>query len=208
MLWLLPLFLGIASAAHFGTYFDADCKIPLVNAVVFTDVCTWSSNQFSGSYAMYLSSCSDSELELKGFNLTGAAECVGTSVFTLNANASCLPYENAYVKVLDFTCESQNTTYNVLAHFTPDCQDGGYAFSLDLGQPECLQDSFAPGLWTWDARGGYSDPFYMLELFNSTNGTCQDEVAVFETKEFPSFCLTPTNPFQNISIDIFQAFPV
>jgi len=202
------LLLSVAKAAQFASYFDAECTIPITRVVAFTDVCTWSSNRYSGSYALYLSECSDSSLSVSGFNLTGSAGCEGTPTFTVLANSSCIPHEDAYVKAWDFTCESQNTTYNVLAHFTPDCQDGGYAFSIELGEPICLQDSFAPGLWQWDAQGNYSDPFYQLELFNSTDGTCQDEIAVFQTKQFPAWCLTPIQPFQNISIDIYPAFPL
>lgn len=201
------LALGFATAAQFGSYFDADCKTPVVTAIAFTDVCTWSSNRFSGSYALTLSSCSENSLEITAYNLTGSAGCNGIPVSTFTANSSCIPYDDTYIQVHDFSCNSQNATYNVLAHFTPDCQDGGYAFSMNLGLPECLESSFGPGLWGWDARGNYSDPFYMLQLFNSTDGTCQDEVAVFETKEFPAWCLTPRAPFQNISIDIYPAIP-
>ena len=202
------LLLLSVNAARFGTFFDSECKNTLTNIVAFEDVCTWSSNRFSGSYALYLSGCTNTMLEVKAFNLTGSAGCQGESIYTLSVNSSCMPYEDAFVKALDFSCNSQNTTYNVLAHFTPDCQDGGYAFSMELGEPNCQKDSFAPGLWNWDARGNYSDPYYMLELFNTTDGSCQDEVAVFQTKDFPAWCLTPTMPFQNISIDIYPAFPL
>lgn len=200
--------MSLATAARFGSYFDSECKSPITNVVAFTDVCTWSSNRYSGSYALYASSCSDSTFSVSAFNLTGSAGCQGKPVYSLTVNSSCMPYEDAFVKALDFTCNSQNTTYNVLAHFTPDCQDGGYAFSIELGEPECLMDSFAPGLWDWDAAGNYSDPYYQLNLFNTSDGTCQDQVALFETKEFPAWCLTPTVPFQNISIDIYPAFPL
>lgn len=195
-------------AAQFASYFDADCTIPITKVVAFTDVCTWSSNRFSGSYALHLTDCSTNQLNVSAFNLTGSAGCEGEIVSTLTANASCVAYEDAYIKALDFTCESQNTTYNVLAHFTPDCEDGGYAFSIELGEPSCLEDSFAPGLWDWDSQGNYSEPFYQLLLYNSTGGTCQDELAVFQTKEFPAWCLAPTQPFQNISIDIYPAIPL
>lgn len=208
MFRFLPLLFGAATAARFGTFFDAECVIPVVNAVAFTDVCTWSSNRYSGSYALTLSNCSDSELTISAYNLTGSAGCQGESVGTLTVNSSCVFHEDNYVKAFDFTCESQNTTYNVLAHFTPDCQDGGYAFSMELGEPQCLGDSFGPGLWDWDAQGNYSEPYYMLELFNSTDGTCQDQVATFQTKQFPAWCLPTTQPFQNISIDIYPAIPV
>ena len=204
----LALFATFGNAAQFVSYFDSECKTPITKVVAFTDVCTWSSNRYSGSYALFLSGCSPTQLNVSAFNLTGSADCQGEVVSTLTANSSCIPYEDAYVKALDFTCDSQNTTYNVLAHFTPDCQDGGYAFSIELGEPTCLEYSFAPGLWDWDAQGNYSAPFYQLELFNSTDGTCQDELTVFQTKQFPAWCLTPTTPFQNISIDIYPAFPL
>ncbi len=202
------LLITLTKAAQFISYFDSECKVPITKVVAFTDVCTWSSNRFSGSYALYLSNCGQNELAVSAYNLTGSASCQGEIIYTFTANSSCISYEDAYIRAFDFTCESQNTTYNLLAHFTPDCQDGGYAFSMELGEPTCLEYSFAPGLWTWDARGNYSDPFYELELFNSTDGTCEDEVAVFQTKEFPAWCLSPTQPFQNISIDIYPAFPM
>ena len=208
MFRLLPLLFGAVSAARFGTFFDAECTIPIVNAVAFTDVCTWSSNRYSGSYALTLSNCSDTELSINAYNLTGSAGCQGESVGSLTVNSSCVFHEDNYVKALDFTCESQNTTYNVLAHFTPGCEDGGYAFSMQLGEPECLGDSFGPGLWDWDARGNYSEPYYMLEVFNTTDGTCQDQAAVFQTKEFPAWCLPTVQPFQNLSIDIYPAIPL
>lgn len=210
MLWsvLAALFAVSVNAAQFTSYFDAKCTIPITKVVAFTDVCTWSSNRYSGSYALYLSGCSSSQLNVSAFNLTGSTGCQGEPVYTLTANSSCVSYEDAYVKASDFTCDSQNTTYNVLAHFTPDCQDGGYAFSIELGQPTCLEDSFAPGLWDWDAQGNYSDPFYQLDLYNSTDGTCQDNLATFQTKTFPAWCLPTVQPFQNISIDIYPAFPL
>lgn len=207
-LFVSAFLIASSSAARFASYFDAECKNSLTSVVAFTDVCTWSSNRYSGSYAVYLSSCSATTFEVSAFNLTGQAGCEGQPVSTLSANASCMPYQDTYIKALDFTCNSQNTTYNVLAHFTPGCEDGGYAFSMTLGEPTCEEDSFGPGLWDWDARGNYSDPYYMLELFNSTDGSCQNEVAVFQTKQFPAWCLPTLHPFQNISIDIYPAFPL
>ena len=208
MFWVFPFFFSLAQSARFGTYFDAECKVPIINAIAFTDVCTWSSNRFSGSYALTLTSCSDTELSVKAYNLTGSAGCNGESIGSLTINSSCIFHEDNYVQAWDFNCNSQNNSYNIIAHFTPDCQDGGYAFSMDLGQPQCNEDSFAPGLWDWDAQGSYSDPYYMLELFNTTDGTCQDQLATFQTKEFPAWCLPTVEPFQNISIDIYPSFPL
>lgn len=208
MLRFLPLLFSLASAARFGSYFDADCSVPIVNAIAFTDVCTWSSNRYSGSYALTLDACSDTSFTVNAYNLTGSAGCQGEIVGTLSVNTSCVFVGEHYVKALDLSCESKNTTYNVLAHFTPDCEDGGYAFSIELGEPECLEDSFGPGLWDFDARGNYSEPYYIMELFNSSDGTCQSEIATFQTKEFPAWCLPTVQPFQNISIDIYPAIPL
>ena len=208
MFRFLPLLVSLASAARFGSYFDADCSVPIVNAVAFTDVCTWSSNRYSGSYALTLNSCSETSFTINAYNLTGAAECKGETVGKLTVNGSCVFAGDHYVKGWDFKCESRNTTYNVLAHFTPGCQDGGYAFSMQLGVPTCLEDSFGPGLWDWDAQGNYSDPYYMLQIYNSSDGTCKDEAATFQTKQFPAWCLPSNKPFQNISIDIYPAFPL
>ncbi len=210
---MIPLFatlffLGMTSAARFGLYLDGECRQSVTKSIAFTDVCTWSSNVISGSYAMYLSACTESELELNLFNLTGQAGCNGIPVNTLSLNSTCAPHGDLFVKALDFTCLSQNTSYNLLGHFTPGCEDGGYAFSIQLGGGQCEEDSFGPGLWNWDARGNYSEPFYQLELFNTTNGSCEDETAIFQTKTFPAWCLPSGNAFQNISIDIYSSFPV
>jgi len=204
------LCIAMTSAARYGSYVDAECKNPIVPALVFSDVCTWSSNQYSGSFSMYLTSCSESEMVVTVFNLTdsSSALCLGFPLTKIPVTGSCTPFDNFYVKGLDFTCESQNTTYNVLAHFTPGCQDGGYAFSMDLGEPECLEGSFGPGLFSWNARGNYSEPFYTMDLYNTTDGTCKDPLARFETKQFPATCLPTVKPFHNISIDIYPAFSI
>ena len=208
MVWFLPLFFAVANAALFGAYFDADCSVPITKTLAFTDVCTWSSNQYSGSYANYLFNCTENEMVVVGYNASIAPTCQGYPNYLVQVTPDCSKYDNIYIKGLDFTCDSENNTYNVLAHFQSDCKDGGLPFSIQLGEGTCQEGSFAPGFFNWDTQGGYSNSFYTMSLYNTTNGTCQDEVAVFQTEAFPAQCVAPNRPFQDISVDIFQAFPL
>lgn len=203
-------FLGciVANAARFGTFFDSACTKQMVNAVVFSDVCTWSSNRFADSYALTLSSCSNTEFQVTFFSLTDDPVCEGSPLVNITLNSSCIPYNGVYLQGIDFSCESQNTTYNLLAHFTPTCQDGGYAFSMELGAPLCLQDSFGPGVWDFDAQGSYKNGIYSLELYSSTNGTCVNELTTFQTTVFPAHCLAPIQSFETVYLDIYNAFPI
>lgn len=209
MFWV-ALLLAVANAAQYTSFFDAECKFPITPSVVFTDVCTWTSNRYSGSYSTYLSSCSNSEFEVTVFNLTDSpsALCQGSPLLTIPVNTSCTPYLDFYVKGSDFTCESQNSTYNILGHFRSDCKDGGIPFSIQLGGGTCQERSFGPGFFNWDTQGGYTDPYYTMSLYNTTNGTCQNEITVYRTEQFPAYCLAPVGAFQSIFVDIYQAFPV
>lgn len=209
---LFPFFLGffgLTNAASFGSYYDANCTLPITNVLAFSDVCTWSSNQYSGSFALYLSNCSKDAMRATVYNASDAPTCQGSLPdYEVEVTSDCVKFEDAYVKGLDFTCESQNNTYNVLAHFQADCKDGGVPFSVQLGEPSCQAASFAPGFFNWDTEGSFSDPYYQMTVYNTTNGTCQDQVALFQTTSFPASCVVPVMNFQNISVDIYQAFPV
>lgn len=208
MFRFFPLFLSVASAAVFGGYYDSSCTTPIVNSLAFTDVCTWSANQYSGSWSLFLLNCSSTEMTAVVYNASDYPTCQGVPNYAIRVTEECTKFEDAYIKGLDFTCESQNNTYNVLAHFQSDCKDGGVPFSVQLGEETCQADSFAPGFLHWDTQGGYSNPFYTMTVYNTSDGSCQDEQTVFETESFPAQCVKPVKPFQGISVDIYQAFPV
>lgn len=208
---IVALFASLASlaeAAVYGNYFDDACTLPITNVLAFTDVCTWTSNAYSGSFATYLFNCTETDMVVLGYNASLDPTCQGFPGYAFPVTAECTKYEDFYVKGLDFTCESRNTTYNILAHFQADCKDGGLPFSVQLGDPSCQGDSFAPGFLGWDTQGFYQDPEYQMAIYNSTNGTCQEQRTMFQTESFPASCLAPTKPFENLYIDIYQAFPV
>ena len=208
-MWFLPFFFAVASAATFGSYYDANCSTPITNTLAFTDACTWTSNQYNGAFSLYLKDCSEKQMKAVVFNASDAPTCVGTPVSEVTVTDKCVKLgDGGYLRGNDFTCESQNNTYNVLAHFQPDCKDGGLPFSVQLGEGTCQAGSFAPGFFNWDTEGAYSDPYYEMELYNTTNGTCQDERAVFQTHTFPAQCVKSNTGFQGIFVDIYQAFPV
>lgn len=208
MLWLLPLLFTSAYAASFAAYYDSSCTVPITTAVAFTDVCTWSSNQYSGSWSLFLLNCTSSDMIAVVYNASDFPTCQGVPNYGIPITSECTQFQDSYIKGLDFTCESQNNVYNIVAHFESDCQDGGVPFSIQLGEGTCQGDSFAPGFLHWDTQGGYSNPYYTMTVYNTTNGSCQDKRAVFETKSFPAQCLPPTKPFYNLSVDIFEAFPI
>lgn len=200
--------LGICSAVVFQSFIDKACTLTASKAIAFTDVCTWTSNLEFGSYALTLTSCNETAFEVSTYNLTGQAGCNGIPNNKIQITNTCNEMDGIYVKGLDFTCESKNTSYNLLAHFTPDCEDGGYAFSIQLGEPTCQESSFAPQYFNWDTEGGYVDSYYKMMIYNSTNGACEDQIALFETKQFPVECLAPVENFNNISVDIYPSFPL
>jgi hypothetical protein len=142
------------------------------------------------------------------YNASQYPTCQGVPNYATTITQDCAKFEDAYIKGQDFTCESQNNTYNIVAHFESDCKDGGVPFSVQLGEETCQGDSFAPGFLHWDTQGGYSQPYYSMTVYNTSDGSCQDERAVFQTESFPAQCVAPVKPFQNISVDIYQAFPV
>lgn len=207
--FVLTLFLGLASAAKFGFYHDAACSQPITQAVAFTDVCTWTSNQYSGSQAIYLRQCETDSLEVVVYNASFFPTCNGVPLGTLPVTSDCVDKGGYYVKGDDFSCTSENSTYNIVAHFTSDCSDGGVPFSIQFGQQtDCNGDAFAPGFFGWDVRGSYSPPDYRLEVFNTTNGTCRNPVSIFTTQEFPATCVKPARRFEISAIDMYNAFPV
>ena len=208
MLRFLIVSAAVANAAMFASYFDVGCENMIVNSYAFQDVCTWSSNRYSGSYALALNSCSGTDLEVKVFNLSDSASCAGDNFSIYRLNSSCIQLNDIFIKALDFACNSNNNAFNIITHFTADCNDGGYAFSMMLGLQSCLGGSFLPGIWDYDARANYTDSFYNLQIFNSSNGKCENSIAEFVTNGFPALCMKPNNPFFGISIDVYQSFSV
>lgn len=208
-MWFLPLFFAAVNAASFGSYFDANCTLPITNTLAFTDVCTWTSNKYSGSYSLYLKDCSAKQIQAVVFNASDAPTCVGTPVSEILITEKCtMLQDGGYIQGHDFTCNSQNNTYNVLAHFEPNCKDGGLPFSVQLGEGTCQTGSFAPGFFDWDAQGSYSAPFYQMEVFNTTDGQCNIRRASFQTENFPAACIPASNPFEVNAVDIYEAFAV
>jgi hypothetical protein len=115
---------------------------------------------------------------------------------------------DSYIRGLDFTCESQGTTYNIFAHVQSDCTDGGIPFSVQLGEPSCQSGAFAPGFFSWDVEGNYSQPYYNMNIYSTTNGTCEDVQASVQTTSFPAHCLPLTPSLQVVALDIYTAFPM
>jgi hypothetical protein len=204
LLTMVPTFVH---SARFSIFFDQNCSVPIMNVLAYTDVCTWASNQYSGSYAVNLADCTETGFDTFVYNASTASTCGGVPGDILQVTMNCTKHNDFYIMGYDTTCESQNQTYNILAHFTESCQDGGVPFSLDLGQT-CSGAAFLPNFFNLDAEGLYIAPDYILNVYNSTDGTCTDELTTFQTTGFPAHCLSSTKNYKDIFIDIYQAFPV
>lgn len=207
-IYLLSSFFSLTSAALFQSYYDNLCTKPIQKTLAFTDVCTWTSNEQSGSWSLYLNNCSNDTLNTLVFNLGDAPTCQGTPNFTIPITSNCNKFDNVYVKGLDFTCNSNNNSFNILSHFQSDCKDGGIPFTIQLGEPTCQGHSFAPSFFNWDTEGSFSNPYYQMNIYNTTDGSCQDKQSMFETTSFPAQCLAPVLPFNNIYLDIYNSFHV
>jgi len=202
----------LSTAVILDIYTDNICTFYTSKLYVFTDVCTWTSNTRSGSWSTYLSSCSNTDVNVKVYNLGDAPTCQGkpniTIPLSITSPNDCIPFDNVYVKLRDTTCSSQNTSYNLLAHFQTDCKDGGIPFTIQLGEPYCQNNSFAPGFYNYDTIGSYSSPYYQMNVFNSTDGTCENQQTIYQTTSFPVECLAPVTSFNNIYMDIYNSFPI
>jgi hypothetical protein len=207
MIWLLATLFSSALAAQFGIYYDSECSIPITSSLAFTDVCTWSSNRYSGSWSVSLSSCNSTNLVANVYNASLYPTCQGDSS-TLSISAACTKVQDSYIRANDFSCTSENTTYNILAHFQSDCKDGGIPFSIQLGNPSCQADSFAPGFLNLDTRGSYENGLYQMSLYNTSNGECQNQSAIFQTPSFPATCIAPQDSSEILFVDIYNAFPI
>ncbi len=202
----LLLSAGFVNSAQFGTYLDEKCSKPITELYAFADVCTWGTDRYNGAFALTLSQCSDEFLDVNIYNASTSPTCDASPVFNFTVTPQCTQVQDFYVQAQNTSCQSENLAYNVLAHFTTDCSDGGAPFSFLAGNPPCAGNSFLPYLLGWDTAAYYMDPFYMFQVFNTTNGTCLDSQAVFMTQTFPAACLKPTMPFNNIALDIYNAF--
>jgi hypothetical protein len=203
---LFAVAVGLVDSAQFGTYLDENCSKPITELYAFADVCTWGTDSYSGAFALTLSQCSDEYLDVNIYNTSTAPTCEGTPVFNFTVTPQCTQVQDFYVQAQNTSCQSEGLAYNVLAHFTPNCSDGGAPFTFLAGASPCAGNSFLPYLLGWDTAAFYEDPEYMFQVFNSTNGTCQDSRAIFRTQTFPAMCLKPTKPFNNIALDIYNAF--
>ncbi len=198
----------MVSAAKIGTFLDANCSVPITNLLAFTDVCTWSADSYNGAFAVSASDCSTEGLTVSIYNATQYPTCQGPSVFQFPVTQSCEKVQDFYVIAFNTSCLSLNTTYNILAHFVEDCTDGGLPFSIQLGEQGCQGGSFGPSFLSYDTQGIYADPYYLMSVFNTTDGSCKEQKALYATKSFPAMCLQPVENSLNISLDIYNAFPL
>jgi hypothetical protein len=211
MLWLLPLFFTLSNAALFGVYSDATCETLVLPVLAHTDVCTW--NTYTTSYSLYLNSCSSEEFNVTNFNLLDSPVCepsINNQTFVVKA--TCEPTFDYYTKILDSrNCLGLNTTYNIVAHDTANCSDSGVPFSVFNNQDECVGNSFGPGLQgaSFDTRIYQTNTTFLMEVFASTNGTCQQNLDVFAAKNLGDNCLAPlSGPDSTLFVQVWNAFPI
>lgn len=199
----------VSEAAKIGTYLDADCSTPITSFFAFEDVCTWGADKYSGAFSISVPKCSNTSLEVNIYNATLAPTCKEAKpILTFSANSSCLPVQDFYVRAEDNGCNSENSAFNVLAHFTENCTDGGLPFTLFTGGSACEENSFAPYILSYDTSTAYVSPNYILTLYESSNGTCRNTLTKFRTESFPAMCLKPTIPYHEMGIDIYNSFPM
>lgn len=205
------LFLAAATlgtGVKINTFLDANCSTPITNFLAFEDSCTWGADSYNGAFAISGSDCSADGITVSIYNATEAPTCQSAPILSFPATQDCQKVTDFYVRTEDMMCLGQNTTYNILAHFVSDCKDGGLPFSIQLGDQGCQGGSFGPSFFSFDTQGIYAEPYYLMDVFNTTDGTCKEQRALFATKSFPAMCLKPSMPFQNISLDIYNAFPL
>jgi hypothetical protein len=212
-MFLLSLFtlFSAVNAAMFGVYSDSACQELLIPVLAYSDVCTW--NTYSTAYALYLESCSPKKLNVQLFNASDSAFCKPFPVNeTFTVSNKCNAHNDYFTKIIDASeCEGANTTFNIVAHDTPDCSDGGLPFSVVLANNSCVGNSFAPSYAgaSWDTKIFANDEVFLMDVFRSTNGTCQNELGLFGAKNYTGACLAPITGFYNTTfIQLFQAFPL
>lgn len=213
MKWITPfLIFPFVQAVLFGTYFDANCTQEIVAVQAFTDVCTWSTNQYDGAYSFYLNECSNNSISVaeQKVNNSESFFCKGSSPSKYTVTNECSPAGFIYTKILDGSvCQGAGTTYNVIAHNMSDCSDGGLPFSVIYNDGNCTGNSFAPNYASWDTRLFGDSQYSYMEVFESTTGECKNPLGLFETKTFPTGCIAPVEGFYNTTfVEIWEAFPL
>ena len=210
VLALLSLFSAV-NAALFGVYSDSACQTLVIPVLAYSDVCTW--NTYSTAYALYLQSCTPKKLQVQLFNASDSPTCTDFSVNeTFTVTNKCQLHNDYYTKLIDSSdCLGSNTTFNIVAHDTADCSDGGLPFSVVSANDTCVGNSFAPSYAgaSWDTKIYATDQVFLMDVFTSTNGTCQNELGLFGAKNYTGQCLAPISGFYNSTfIQLFQAFPL
>ena len=207
----LLAFFAAAKAAMFGVYSDSACQDLVIPVLAFSDVCTW--NTASTAYALYLESCTPKKLHVRLFNASDSPTCTAFPVNeTFTVTSKCQLYTDYYTKLIDSSeCEGSNTTFNIVAHDTADCSDGGLPFSVVSANDTCVGNSFAPSYAgaSWDTKIYVTDQVFLMDVFTSTNGSCENELGLFGAKNYTGACLAPISGFYNSTfIQLFQAFPL
>ncbi len=210
LLSLLSLFTSV-NAAMFGVYSDSSCQQLVIPVLAFSDVCTW--NTYSTAYALYLQSCSPKKLQVQLFNASDSPTCTNFPVNeTFTVSNKCTLHNDYYTKLIDSSdCYGANTTFNIVAHDTADCSDGGLPFSVVSANNSCVGNSFAPSYAgaSWDTKIFANDQVFLMDVFTSTNGTCENELGLFGAKNYTGACLAPISGFYNTTfIQLFEAFPL
>jgi hypothetical protein len=119
-------------------------------------------------------------------------------------------HKDYYTQIIDSSeCLGGNTTFNIIAHDTPDCSDGGLPFTAVAENDSCVGNSFAPSYAgaSWDTKIYATDTVFLMDVFTSTNGTCQNELGVFGAKNYTGECMAPISGFyKSTFIQLFRAF--
>lgn len=204
-------FFNNVNSASFGVYSDSKCENLVIPVLAYSDVCTW--NTYSQSYSVYLDQCSTKELYVVTFNLTDSPTCA-----SLNVNQSfvvkntCEPTFDYYTKIIDVdSCYGVNNSYNIIAHNTPNCSDSGLPFTVMNNNSQCIRNSFGPGLSgaSFDTKILQTNDIFLLDIFVSKNGTCQETLDTFGTKTFSSQCMSPFSGVDNsLFIQVWPSFPI
>ena len=210
-MWYLLAFLPFVRAAMFGVFSDPACESLVIPVLAFSDVCTW--NTYTSAYSLYLESCTSNTLQVQLFNVTDSPTCASFPTNqTFSVTQECQPTSDYYTRILNTTeCLGENTTFNILAHDHSDCSDGGLPFSLVSAKGGCVGNSFAPSQPPagWDTRAFVTDSLFVLEVYESTNGTCEGSLGDFRTRKYGSECLAPIDGFYNSTyMQLYKAFPL
>lgn len=211
MFWFLSILFTSVQAAMFGVYSDAQCENLVIPVLAYSDVCTW--NTYSTSYSLFLESCSSDFFSVQTFNLTDSPTCGSYPVNqTFSVSRHCKPTFDYYTKILDSEdCESDNNSYNIVAHNTPNCSDPGLPFSIVNRNNSCVGNSFGPGLAgaSFDTEIYISKTTFLLEIFQSKDGSCQNNLDFFAVQSFGSKCVAPLSGNDNqLFLQIWQSFPL